>query len=49
MGVNGINHALGEVILIHVAIKYVRGGGGGGGGINHACLGNPCIGGGGGE
>ena len=33
---NGINHALGGVI-IHVAIKYVRGGGGGGGwvGINH--------------
>ena len=29
---NGINHALGGVI-IHVAIKYV--GGGGGGGINH--------------
>ena len=29
MGVNGINHALGGVI-IHVAIKYVRGGGGGG-------------------
>ena len=28
---NGINHALGGVI-IHVAIKYVRGGGGG---INH--------------
>ena len=28
---NGINHALGGVI-IHVAIKYVRGGGGGGGG-----------------
>ena len=33
MGVNGINHALGGV-MIHVAIKYVRGGGGGGG-INH--------------
>ena len=29
---NGINHALGGVI-IHVAIEYVRGGGGGG--INH--------------
>ena len=29
VGVNGINHALGGVI-IHVAIKYVRGGGGGG-------------------
>ena len=46
VGVNGINHALGGVI-IHVAIKYVRGGGGGG-----SCLGesfNPCIGGGGGE
>ena len=43
-----INHALGGVI-IHVAIKYVRGGGGEG---HKSCLGgslNPCIGGGGGE
>ena len=43
VGVNGINHALGGVI-IHVAIKYVRGGGGGG---HKSCLGgsfNPCIG-----
>ena len=28
---NGINHALGGGVIIHVAIKYARGGGGGGG------------------
>ena len=47
---NGINHALGGVI-IHVAtcIKYVREGGGGGGGGHKSCPGgsfNPCSGGG---
>ena len=45
--VNGINHALGGVI-IHVAIKYARGGGGGGL-INLGGIFNLCIGGGGGE
>ena len=44
VGVNGFNHALGRVI-IHVAIKYVRGGEGGGGSNLGGCF-NPCIGGG---